>query len=110
MLGNLTSSFGQLPAIGSGPTFSLPGSTLSSAGLTTPAASAGVAPASAVPAASASGTPATVASGPAATVWSSYLVRGVVIILGFIFIAVGLTMFAHGGTTVQAAKKITPGL
>lgn len=39
----------------------------------------------------------------------NYFTRGVIIILGFIFVAVGLSMFKSGGTVADAARRIVPG-
>lgn len=39
----------------------------------------------------------------------NYFSRGVIIILGFIFVAVGLSMFKSGGTVADAARRIVPG-
>lgn len=37
---------------------------------------------------------------------SDYFIRAIVVILGFIFVAIGLSMFRHGGTVIQNAKGV----
>lgn len=113
-MGNLTSSFGipSAPDFGSAfsafPTLpsvpSFPGDTLSKVAPALSTGVAGTTAASNVPAGAASGVIAAPAVATPASTWDNYLTRGAVIVLGFIFVAVGLTMF---GVTAQ---KIQSGL
>lgn len=86
-----------VPAPGMGP----PSSAITVGGPTQPATASTSQPAT--------GTGATPASPTAAAVTSSvgnYFIRGVIIILGFIFIAVGLSMFKNGGTVSENVTNV----
>lgn len=92
LLGNLTSSQGQVPSENSltSPAFGLQGVTLP--GIGGPAA--GTAPAAASAGVSGAGTPPAATTGSVAgSPANNWFVRGVVVILGFIFVAVGLSQF-----------------
>jgi len=102
MLGNQTSNIGQIPAIPGnslttgGVTTNLNGSTLgtgiSGSTISTPAASAtpNTAGTTTAPAAI------TPAAGPSSGSLADYFARAIIIVLGFIFIAVGLNMLRPG--------------
>lgn len=108
LMGNLTSSFGipsspftALPTLPAFPNF--PGNTLSQVAPSISTGIAGTTPASNAPAGAATGTPSVSDKVAPASVWDSYLTRGAVIVLGFIFVAVGLTMF---GVRTSAGREI----
>lgn len=72
---------------------------------------AGTTPASNVPAGATTGTPSAPATNSKASGWLDITFSQVaIVILGFVFVAVGLVMFTSGGSAVQAAKKLTPGI
>lgn len=105
MLGNLTSSQGQIPAPEiSGSTL---GQGISGTTVTTPGAAATPATSATNPAANASATAAAnPTSGPVAGSIADYFARAIIIILGFIFIAVGLNMLRPG--TVPVPGRLRP--
>lgn len=113
MFGGMTfAPLSSLPSFGSAPAAppSFLGATINTTNPQISTGIAGTTPASSVPSAIATPTPAGAGASADPTSYSGFFVRAVVVILGFIFVAVGLTMFASGGSAVQAVKKITPGL
>lgn len=106
LLGNQTSNQGQIPAIPGnslttgGVTTNLNGSTLgngiSGSTISTPAATATPNTAGTTSAAAAT----TPAAGPANGSLADYFARAIIIVLGFIFIAVGLNMLRPGTVPV----------
>lgn len=103
MLGNMTGNFGQvpgsLPALPDVPSLPAVGGAAGSP-LPAIAASAGIT-GGATPPVSTTGTAAT---GPS----SNWFARGVVVILGFVFVAVGLSQFGRGQNVIRAVlnKKV----
>ena len=91
-----------LPTLGSSfaPSSTSPGNAVTSLGGSNAGASAVQSPLNLVPSNAAAGSQPAAASGTASGSLADYFFRGVIIVLGFIFVAIGLNMFRPGTVPV----------